>query len=130
VRSGELLREARKRSGLKLSDIRQAIGLTPSAVTRLETGDRHPSVQVLAQLAGCLEIDDATLAEVVRGYVEPPPARVRIPSANPKPPSVRLPPPDAGPAAAPEAAERLRDAGYTAETDGPKVVIDWDGGTE
>ncbi|MFJ7242943.1 helix-turn-helix domain-containing protein [Streptomyces olivaceus] len=48
---GPRLRDLRKRRGLKLSDVADATGLSSSTLSRLESGHRRPTLDVLIPLA-------------------------------------------------------------------------------
>ena len=48
---GPRLREVRKRRGLTLSDVAEATGLSTSTLSRLESGQRRPTLDVLLPLA-------------------------------------------------------------------------------
>lgn len=60
-RIGERLRGLRLEQGLRLSDVAALAGLSEPHLSRLEHGDRWPSLQVLLSLASVFGVDAATL---------------------------------------------------------------------
>jgi predicted nucleotidyltransferase/DNA-binding XRE family transcriptional regulator len=64
--AGALLRQARKRAGLSQADLAARAGVTQSVVSAYESGQRQPSVPVLARLIG------ATGSELTLGLRRPP----------------------------------------------------------
>ncbi|MEJ2854921.1 MULTISPECIES: helix-turn-helix domain-containing protein [unclassified Saccharothrix] len=70
------LREARTRKGVSLADLRRATGISTSTLSRLESGLRRPSLELLLPVTAALGIrlDDVVSAPRV---VDPPPATTR-----------------------------------------------------
>lgn len=52
---GEVLRRARKRNGVKQSELARRAGTTQSAISRIENGGRSPTVEYLEKLLGALD---------------------------------------------------------------------------
>jgi len=52
---GEVLRRARKRSGVKQSELARRAGTTQSAISRIENGGRSPTIEYLEKLLGALD---------------------------------------------------------------------------
>jgi transcriptional regulator with XRE-family HTH domain len=73
VRLGTYLRDARKRRGLRLADVANAIGRTTQFVCDIEKGRRGGrwlQAQTVAMWAGYLEIPVSTIADLQRGSVD------------------------------------------------------------
>ncbi len=49
MRGGQIIREARRRSGLTQQDLAERLGTTQSVVTRWETGQRSPTLETVAR---------------------------------------------------------------------------------
>lgn len=56
---GQLLKQHRLQRGLTQTELSRAIGVTPSYITRLEYGERHPSRRVVLALAKALALPPA-----------------------------------------------------------------------
>lgn len=71
---GERLREERVRAGLSQRELARRLGVSPSLISQLESGQSNPSVATLYALVNEL---DLSLDKLVRGteYDEPRPAR-------------------------------------------------------
>lgn len=50
------LREAREAAGLTKSELATTVGLTTATITRLESGERHPSLGGLVKLCDALDV--------------------------------------------------------------------------
>jgi transcriptional regulator with XRE-family HTH domain len=61
VAFGQLLREARERSGLSIQDAATASGMAYSAFARLERGEREPTISTLQRLATALGCEPSDL---------------------------------------------------------------------
>ncbi|WP_122816362.1 helix-turn-helix domain-containing protein [Nocardioides pantholopis] len=59
---GDSLREARHEAGLRLVDVAQRAGVSPQYLSEVERGLKDPSSEILAAVAGALEL---RVAEVV-----------------------------------------------------------------
>ena len=66
------LRTTRERQGLKQSDLAARSGLSPAAISQLETGERRPNFATLVRLARALSTTpDALLGVDGEGSAEP-----------------------------------------------------------
>ena len=65
---GPRLRAIRLRHGVGLRELARRLELSPSAISRIETGKNHPSVRTLYAFASELEV---TLDEVLFGHARP-----------------------------------------------------------
>lgn len=63
---GVLARTWRRASGLTQADAAQALGVTQSAISRIEADERGPTVRLLAAMGELYAIDDVTLAAALR----------------------------------------------------------------
>lgn len=61
--AGAVLREARRRRGERLADVAARARVSPQYLSEVERGRKEPSSEVLAAVAGAL---DLTLADVTR----------------------------------------------------------------
>jgi transcriptional regulator with XRE-family HTH domain len=59
---GEALRQARETAGLSQGAVAAAVGVRPDYVSKLERGERCPSVRVATSLASVLELGAAGTA--------------------------------------------------------------------
>jgi transcriptional regulator with XRE-family HTH domain len=57
MRGGELIREARKRSGLSQRELAELLGTTQAVITRWETGRRSPSFEKVVQAVRACGLD-------------------------------------------------------------------------
>ena len=76
---GPRLRAIRLRHGLGLRELARRLDLSPSAVSRIETGKNHPSIRTLCAFASELQV---TVDEVLFDRAdtpEPPPAESSVP---------------------------------------------------
>ncbi|MFI9812371.1 helix-turn-helix domain-containing protein [Saccharothrix variisporea] len=66
------LRQARERKGVSLADLRRATGISTSTLSRLESGQRRPSLELLLPITAALDLrlDDIVSAPRI---VDPPP---------------------------------------------------------
>lgn len=53
---GDSLRAARLRAGLRLVDVAQRAGVSPQYLSEVERGLKDPSSEILAAMAGALEL--------------------------------------------------------------------------
>lgn len=53
----QLLEEGRRRAGISQGKLAREVGLTRSAVSRLESGERAPSLGLAVSLASRLDLD-------------------------------------------------------------------------
>ncbi|WP_406192325.1 helix-turn-helix domain-containing protein [Kitasatospora sp. NBC_01560] len=60
---GSRLRTARKQQDATLSDVSRATGISLSTLSRIETGRRRPTLEVLLQLAKAYDVSLDTLAD-------------------------------------------------------------------
>ena len=51
------IRALRKAKGLRQTDLAQAVGVSQPVITKLERGERKPSVKVAKRIAAVLEFD-------------------------------------------------------------------------
>ena len=79
---GELLREERAERGETLAETARRAGVSPQYLSEMERGLKEPSSEMLAAVAGAL---DLTLLDLTRGVAE----RVASPSAASASPGVR-----------------------------------------
>ncbi|RKN38502.1 helix-turn-helix domain-containing protein [Streptomyces hoynatensis] len=75
------LRELRRRAGLTLEAAAARAALSPAHLSRLETGQRHPSLPVLLTLA---RVYGTTVSELLGETVTAPDAVVRAAAARPQ----------------------------------------------
>lgn len=61
--AGAVLRESRRRRGERLADVAARAGVSPQYLSEVERGRKEPSSEILAAVAGAL---DLTLADVTR----------------------------------------------------------------
>ena len=54
---GNLIKESRQAKGLRLSDVARRSGLTESAISRYEKGNRVPNYESLMKIMDALDID-------------------------------------------------------------------------
>lgn len=54
---GRLLRELRKRRGLKIYELAQKVDVQPEFITQVEKGRKLPSEKVLVKIAKVLDVD-------------------------------------------------------------------------
>ena len=66
---GNRLRELRKEKNMTRSDLAGKLFVTPSTVSRWESGDRQPDISMLSQLADILEVDIGTLMSSIEKSV-------------------------------------------------------------
>ena len=65
VKLGDVLRAARKRSGLTLEQLGQQVGLAKGNVARIEGGLRPPSLRTLRKLCDALRLDAGVVLRAV-----------------------------------------------------------------
>lgn len=70
---GRHLGELRDARGLSMSKLGRRIGAKVSTISRLESGERLPSYEMITRVAAALELDDVARADlyVAAGYVPP-----------------------------------------------------------
>lgn len=70
---GKVLKELREAKGLSINRLAKLCGLTPGYVSRLESGQRHPSYDAVARLAKVLEAqgEDRSRLYAAAGYLPP-----------------------------------------------------------
>ena len=56
-----MIRTRRRQLGLTQREVAEACGVTPEAVTMFESGQRHPSLDLVPTLADALQMDRAEL---------------------------------------------------------------------
>ena len=54
---GEMVRAARERRGLSATSLAREVGVSPSQISRIESGDRGTDVDTLARLVRVLGLD-------------------------------------------------------------------------
>lgn len=57
MRGGELIREARRRTGLSQKQLAERLGTTQSVITRWETGQRSPTFEALVRAVRACGLD-------------------------------------------------------------------------
>ena len=65
------LRQARKKRGMTQAQLAKGAGLTASAISQFESGDREPSFSSLVKLARALEITPSYLAGLEEYALDP-----------------------------------------------------------
>lgn len=70
---GNVLKELREAKGLSINRLATRCGLTPGYVSRLESGQRHPSYDTVARLVNVLEAqgEDRSRLYAAAGYLPP-----------------------------------------------------------
>ncbi|MEV5986206.1 helix-turn-helix transcriptional regulator [Streptomyces sp. NPDC052051] len=72
---GPRLRTARERRGSTLTDVSRATGISPSTLSRIETGRRKPTLEVLLRLAKAYDVSLDELAGTAPAPRAPAPRR-------------------------------------------------------
>lgn len=67
---GRVIRESRRERGVSMRDLAAALDVTPSAVSRLETGTTQATVVHLRKIARELGVDGAVLVEKAERLLE------------------------------------------------------------
>lgn len=57
MRGGQIIREARRRSGLTQQELAERLGTTQSVITRWETGRRSPTLETVAKAVRACGLD-------------------------------------------------------------------------
>lgn len=66
---GKVLRVVRKEVGLTQEQLAHAAGVDRTFVSMIERGERQPTVRVVFQLAGALDVLPVRLIELTQGLV-------------------------------------------------------------
>ncbi len=82
-RFAALLAAYRLRRGLSQNALARAVGVSPSTVNNLESGQRHPTRDLARQLAGVLDLSEAETDELLVAARHSPPIFDRLSPADP-----------------------------------------------
>lgn len=73
---GKVLRIVRKEVGLTQEEVAHAAGVDRTFVSMIERGERQPTVRVLFQLAGALNVQPVRLIELTQELVAQDPSDI------------------------------------------------------
>jgi len=85
---GDVLRDARIRAGLRLTDVAKQVGISHQYLSHLENNHKPPSLKTLCRLGKVLHISSRAIGQLVRaldGETSPLPPYVLITRSLPLP---------------------------------------------